>query len=86
MLAPVKYSLGLKYLSVLSPADPYLATEPVSMTPRSGRATTGTREETSSGSASVVQSTATSRITQPVRSFWRQVKNDGLIPIFAQEE
>ena len=31
----------------------YLATEPVSMMPRRGSATTGTREETSSGSASV---------------------------------
>ena len=52
----------------------YLATEPVSMMPRRGRATTGTREETSSGRASEVHSTATRRITQPVRSFWRQGK------------
>lgn len=52
-----------------APPIPHLATEPVSMTPRRGSATTGTREETSSGSASVVQSTATSTITQPVRSF-----------------
>ena len=42
--------------------------------PRRGSATTGTREVTSRGSASVVQSTATSRITQPVRNFWRQGK------------